>query len=254
MKPKNEELLYFLLWTADSLLRPTWRNLEEPFEAWAARKGLSRRLAELTRQKLIEPHPEPNLDRVVRLTTQGRQLALGGRDPVAEWARPWDGTWRFVLFDLPTGRDAVRQQLLRILRRCRFGYLQKSVWVSPDPTAEIRQALAEIRVQADAFLVIEGKPAAGESDAEIVEGAWDFERINRHYDHYLAVAQKIPSQRSALAAWARREDGAWKSAIQSDPLLPASLLPAGYRGRDAFQRRKEIFARLLAISDATARH
>ena len=44
MKPQTEELLYYLLWSADTLMRPTWRRLEEPFEAWAWRNGLIRRL------------------------------------------------------------------------------------------------------------------------------------------------------------------------------------------------------------------
>ncbi len=32
MRPSTEEFLYFLLWNADSLMRPTWRNLTDPFE------------------------------------------------------------------------------------------------------------------------------------------------------------------------------------------------------------------------------
>ena len=31
--------------------------------------------------------------------------ALGGRDPQEQWARPWDGRWRLVLFDVPTGQN-----------------------------------------------------------------------------------------------------------------------------------------------------
>ncbi|MGH7956900.1 MAG: hypothetical protein ACREH8_07795 [Opitutaceae bacterium] len=247
MRPQTEELLYFLLWTADTLMRPSWRHLMgDSFEAWAWHNGLGRRLGELARQRLIERHPEPDLARVVRLTEQGKQLALGGRDPVKQWSRAWDGVWRFVLFDVPNGRDELRQQLLRVLRRRQFGYLQKSVWVSPDPTSDVRAALGKSRVQADAFLVIEGKPAAGESDAEIVDGAWDFALINRRYEHYLKVAQKPAPPGPRLVDWARRENAAWKAAISADPLLPASLLPAGYRGRAALQHRKQLFASLVA--------
>jgi DNA-binding transcriptional regulator PaaX len=249
MKPRTEELLYFLLWTADTLMKPSWRHLEgDSFEGWAWRNGLGRRLAELAHQQLIERHPEPNLDRVVRLTDKGKQLALGGRDPMEQWSRTWDGIWRFVLFDVPTGHDHLRQQLLRVLRRRYFGYLQKSVWVTPDPTSDVHAVISETRANPDAFLVIEGKPAAGETDAEIVDGAWDFALINRRYEQYLTLLGKPLPATPRLIEWARRENTAWKAALKTDPLLPSRLLPAGYLGREALQRRKAIFSRLAAHS------
>ena len=245
MKPKNEELLYFLLWSADLLLRPTWRNVNDSFESWAWRNGVGRRLAELEREKLLERHPEAALDRIVRLTESGRDLALGGRDPVRAWSRPWDGNWRLVLFDVPSGRDALRQRLLRTLRKRRFGYIQKSVWLTPDTTDDVRSILGESKINPEAFLVIEGRPAAGESDEEIVQGAWDFGLINRRYEHYLSCAKMPPAPGPRLVEWAQRENAAWKAAIRFDPLLPLPLLPSDYRGREALECRKEIFAHLL---------
>jgi hypothetical protein len=66
---------------------------------------------------------------------------LGGRDPEAQWARPWDGQWRLVLFDVPTGQNAQRERLRRYLRDKGFGYLQNSVWISPDPLTAEREVL-----------------------------------------------------------------------------------------------------------------
>lgn len=249
MKAQTEELLYFLLWTADGLLRPGWRNVSDSFEDWAWRNGLARRLAELERQKLIERHPKPDLERVIRLTTSGRVRALGGRDPAARWTRAWDGQWRTVLFDLPTARLDLRQQLWRTLRRAQFGYLQQSVWVSPDLTADVRAVLGTTKVQADAFLVLEGRPAAGETDADIVSAAWDFTVLNARYEQYLAVVAKNPPTDSRLPAWARRENTAWRFALDADPLLPRALLPAGYRGLEAYEARKHVFSRLAAIAE-----
>ena len=247
MKPKNEELLYFLLWTADAFLCPTWRNLNDSFETWSWRNGLGRRLAVLERQRLIERHPDADLRRVVRLTEAGKRLALGGRDPAERWGRSWDGRWRFVLFDIPDRHSHLRLRLRRVLRGRHFGYLQNSIWVSPDPTADVRMVLGDDQVQADAFLVVEGTPAAGESDAEIVTGAWDFGAINQGYERYLSLGRTVPDAGARLIAWTRRENSAWTAALRADPLLPASLLPAGYRGREAFQRRKEILARLAVL-------
>lgn len=248
VKPRTEELLYVLLWTADGFMRPTWRNLTGSFEEWAWSNGVGRRLAELETQQLLERHPEPSLDRVVRLTEDGRRLALGGRDPMACWSRPWDGQWRLVMFDVPTARHDLRQRLLRVLRRQHFGYLQNSVWISPDRVTDLRKAFGDASVHADAFIIMEGRPAAGESDQEIVRAAWDFAQIDRGYEQYLAFARNPPSTGTALVAWARRENTLWKAAIKADPLLPVSLLPPKYRGREALRRRKQLFAKLLSTT------
>ena len=93
------------LWSADRLMRPTFRNLTDSYESWAYRKGLLRRIALLEKQRLIERDPVRPDDRLYRLTWQGRLHALGGRDPLARWSREWDGRWRLVLFDVPTKRS-----------------------------------------------------------------------------------------------------------------------------------------------------
>src|ERR1041385_675509 len=115
MKPKTQELLYFLLWSCDLLMQPTFRNLTDSFEGWAYRNGFHRQLAELERQKLVESQaPASGLsaavsERVLRLTESGRICALGGRDPELHWRRNWDGYWRLILFDLPVTRSADRK-------------------------------------------------------------------------------------------------------------------------------------------------
>jgi len=244
MTPQTEELLYYLLWTADRLMRPTWRNLNDSFETWAWRNRLSRRLAELARRKLIERHPEPSLARIVRLTQQGRHLALGGRDPVNQWNRPWDGKWRLILFDVPEVQSRLRQQFRRVLRQFHFGHLQGSVWASPDPPERVRTLLGESDVEAKALLVIEGRPATGETDQSIVDGAWDFPLIRRRYLRYLSFLDATPPQDSRLIGWSRQENNFWQNAVGVDPLLPRALLPSDYLGFEALRRRQSILAKL----------
>ena len=188
MRASTELFLYDLLFAADTFLRPSWYNVLGPdFDSWAWRKGLTRRLAQLHRQRLVEPHPALATEtaRIVRLTEAGRLAALGGRDPVARWRRPWDRRWRVVLFDLPRDSVALRSKLHRLLRARHFGFLQGSVWVSPDPIDDWPDALADAAPDPEGFIVIEGRPATGESDAAMVRGAWDFAEINRRYDRHL---------------------------------------------------------------------
>jgi hypothetical protein len=44
----------------------------------------------------------------------------------------------------------------------------------------------------------------------------------------------------ALLLWATIEREAWLDAVTNDPLLPERLLPSGYLGQAAWQRRMEV--------------
>lgn len=254
MKPATEEFLYLLLWTADTLLRPSWRNVTggDSFEAWAYRHGLLRRLGELERLKLIETRaPEGSTERLVRLTVAGRESALAGVDPVQAWERPWDGRWRLVLFDVPQRAAHHRVRLRRLLRDRRFGHLQNSVWISPDSPEDIRRRLEGARANVEGLVFFEARPAGGESDQDLVLGAWDFPEISARYEAWNRVADSAPRDRPATAAaaevvrtWAERERAAWAHIVARDPFLPAPLLPTGYPGRSACLRRVRLLRSL----------
>lgn len=257
MRASTEEFLYVLWFTADTLLRPSWQNMLDPgFDGWAWRNGLTRRLAQLEKQKLLEQHPgrASTSERIVRLTEEGRLAVLGGRDPVACWARPWDGRWRILLFDLPFDATALRIKLHRLLRDRHFGYLQGSAWITPDPVVDLRAAVGEAPVDPEGFVVFEGRPVTGESDAAVVGGSWDFAEVNRRYERYLDILRAAPRSIQSggvglerLRAWAERERTGWKQAVTVDPLLPLPLLPADYRGRTAWSSRGETLAGLARL-------
>ncbi|HTZ20474.1 MAG TPA: PaaX family transcriptional regulator C-terminal domain-containing protein [Opitutaceae bacterium] len=258
MQFSTEEFLYFLLWTADTLtMRPTWRNLNDPFEIWVNRNGLSRRLRYLEQEKLLERHPAAELGRVVRLTETGRVAAMGGRDPLERWARAWDGRWRMVLFDLPSKKRGLRMRWWRHLRAAGFGYLQNSVWITPDSLAETERVLARESIAVETLTLFEGRPAGGETDAQLVTGAWDFAQINSLYEQHLRLLRDAPTTAdiAVLHEWVRRERTAWHAAVRLDPLLPQTLLPPDYAGKKAWAARRQAFAKLgqLLVKPAEAK-
>jgi phenylacetic acid degradation operon negative regulatory protein len=247
MKPKTEAFLNFLLWSTDKLVNPTFRNLTDSYESWAYRNGLMREVAQLENWRLVERNSASPDDRMYRLTQQGRLHVLGGRDPQDQWSRKWDGRWRLVLFDVPTTRNTHRDRLRRYLRDKGFGYVQNSVWITPDSLATERQILGDGNVNVESLLLLEARPCAGESDLDIVMGAWDFENINRCYARHLKILGDRPTGtlRSETAAktllrWAAAEREAWLNAVNSDPLLPERILPDGYLGQQAWRRRMEV--------------
>ncbi len=196
---------------------------------------------------MLERDSAASDDRIYRLTWKGRLQALGGRDPQARWSREWDGRWRLVLFDVPTPRNSHRARLRRYLRHKGFGYLQNSVWITPDSLEEERQILVDGKINVESLILLEARPCAGESDAEIVAGAWDFASIKRNYARHLSILDERPARAleneaaaRTLLHWAAAEREAWLKAVTSDPLLPERLLPPDYWGQQAWRRRVEV--------------
>lgn len=245
MQTKTDELLYMLLWGCEMITRPTFRNLSESFESWAYRKGLLRQLQRLERSQWIEAKKGLSGDRLYRLSEAGRLQAMGGRDPEAWWQRAWDGRWRLVLFDVPELQRRSRHELRQYLKSRGFGFLQNSVWVTPDPMSEERETLAGGLLNVKSLILMEGWPCGGESDSEIVAGAWDFVEINRAYARHRKILGQRPdhpveneSDAEAFYEWLQKERRAWMEAVNRDPLLPQALLPPGYLGRTAWKRRQ----------------
>jgi DNA-binding transcriptional regulator PaaX len=124
--------------------------------------------------------------------------------------------------------------------------LQNSVWITPDPVAEQRALLADGRVDVESLILLEARPAAGENDAEIVAGAWDWTAINGRYTRYEASLARRPRRRvsteamaKAFHGWMREEREAWLDALWHDPLLPSSLLPDDYAGLRSWEIRRK---------------
>ncbi|HTY85959.1 MAG TPA: PaaX family transcriptional regulator C-terminal domain-containing protein [Candidatus Acidoferrum sp.] len=249
MNAKSEEFLFLLCWTCETLTHSTFRNLTDSYEGWVYRNGFQRQLQRLAKQQLIERRFDNTGDRLYRLTASGQLRALGGRNPEACWNRTWDGQWRLVLFDLPESRRHKRNQLRRYLRSLCFGYLQNSVWITPDPVNEQCALLADRTVNVESLIFLNARPSAGETDAEIVAGAWDFTELNRRYAQYKNVLHRHPrrslhnlADANNLHRWLKAEREAWLNVMNGDPLLPASLLPPDYPGRVIWRERLAIMA------------
>jgi phenylacetic acid degradation operon negative regulatory protein len=250
MHAKSEELLNTLWWMMDMIGHPTLRNLTEGYEAWAYRNGLFRQVYRLEKAKLIA-RTGPTDQRLYRVTDEGRRVVLGGRNPEEHWARKWDGVWRLVMFDIPLGREDLRARFRRFLREAGVGCLQRSVWISPHPLPALDVELTATKGELKSLLVFEGRPSGGETDAQIVAAAWDFEKINRRYAEHVKQLEQRPGAplrdeagAKAFRRWATAERDAWLAAVQIDPLLPESLLPESYLGCKAWRARQQLASRV----------
>ena len=117
---------------------------------------MARSVHYLTRRGLVEKRRDAE-GWVYALTASGRQRLNRGIDPVARWNRRWDGRWRQVIFDLPARKKALRARLLRWLRANRFGYLQDSVWITPDPLDLSHSAFRDLGMMADMAVFMDSR-------------------------------------------------------------------------------------------------
>jgi phenylacetic acid degradation operon negative regulatory protein len=238
-------------WSLEILSHPTFANLTESFEAWEYRNQIKPRLKSLARSGYVRLEGQ-RAARKMKLTERGRLAALGGMDPLARWRRRWDGKWRLLIFDLPARQTVLRQKLWRWLRSQRFGYLQQSVWISPDPVDGTVLPLKHLKLSPERFTVIEGRPVPPDRDHDLVEGAWDFATINLLYSKVMALCKAV-SQWSESGKptvgqrrqWLTHQRQAWLEAVSMDPLLPLELYPDSYQGKRAYELRAGTFARVV---------
>ena len=243
MKAKTELILYQCLWMADTMMQPSWRKMTASFEEWSYRNGYLRQIQTLEAQGWLESRESSDgLERVYRLTRKGYLRALGGWHPEEQWNRGWDGKWRMVVFDLPERKRGLRNEFRKQLRAARFGGLQGSVWISPDPVHLIAEQLKKTASCCGAMTFFEGVTCCGESDSELVTTAWDFTRVHRDYQNYRSHLAGVPPAgcadfREKLREWGCLERELWSVCIEGDPLLPRQLWPDGYSGEEAWKER-----------------
>ena len=247
---QSRDWLTLLLYGLDLIANPSPAKLVESFESWNYRHCLRPQLRRLERLRLLE-RGERGSGVPYRLTATGRLAAQGGVDPPRRWKRAWDGQWRVLLFDLPSRERLARLRLWRWLRAHRFGYLQNSVWLSPDPPEESILPLRHLNLTPESFAVLASRPEAPNSDIDLVKSAWDFPLINRCYQRVLDLAVRglelanTPDAKPAqLRAWLANEREAWLAALARDPLLPEALLPPDYLGCAAWEQRRVAFTAL----------
>lgn len=184
---------------------------------------------------------------VVRLTEAGLDAVATDIDPEKSWAREWDGKWRVVGFDLPVSKRVLRRRLHDWLHANRFGCLQGSLWVTPLLVEGWETELKDLKIDPSAVSFFQGHPFSWSKDSEIVKKAWNFKEINRLYQDLIDIrtAKESKSSGRAFNSWIRSDNAVLKEVMAKDPFLPKELLPKGYLGMRALNRRSDFFSSLF---------
>jgi DNA-binding transcriptional regulator PaaX len=227
---------------SEALARFAWQMLSGRPPAARELRNLGRTMEALEKRGLVARMENGAWE----LTTRGRARMNAGGAPEERWDRGWSGAWHCLVFDLPAQAHGLRLRLHRLLKTHRLGYLQQSVWISPDPLPDLASIMNGRTPGLGSMLTFRLLPNPGTTDAGIVAEAWDFPAVNEAYAAWQAHVRTVPSPRAkgasvlAFATWSRLEQSLWRRAVRLDPLLPRELVPTGYRGYDAWKERSQL--------------
>ncbi len=214
--------------------------------SYPSRRAYDRAIDRLRRKGFIAYRREKGLDPVLELTAEGKARRPEALRPGRHWDKSWNGIWYVLVYDVSESNRRYREVLRVLLRKLHMGCLQGSVWVTPN---DIRPDYDDLDRSAGlggyAFL-FESRTVLGQPAEDIVDQAWDFDRIEEAQKFYQQVfAENLRRLKNATVSkeeivdLARKEIDAYLSVMKHDPLLPRDLWPAGYMGEEIFLIHQE---------------
>lgn len=158
--------------------------------------------------------------------------------------RPWDGLWHLVIATGAALAPESRERLRRELGWLGFGALGPNLMAHPnaDPLV-LKATLADLGV-ADRVVVMtsrDDRPQALAGLKALIRDGWDLERLSADYQGFLERFRPIvrrlgqkpspePAHAFALRVLAMHD---FRRVLLRDPMLPETLLPAGWAGAEA---------------------
>jgi phenylacetic acid degradation operon negative regulatory protein len=186
------------------------------------------------------------------VTEQGRDGLAAIYQPWKEWRREWGRRWYLLVYDVPESDRHYRNELRRFLKRLRMGYLQHSVWISPDDIRPDYDDLCKAASVSDYAVLFEARTVLGMPASTIVQSAWDFDVLakrHRWYQKEAAQAMKRIEAGSCTLAQIvqiqRMDLAAYRAVMEEDPLLPQSLWPEGYLGPDIYESHRTLQRQII---------
>lgn len=165
--------------------------------------------------------------------------------------RPWSGGWIAVVAWAPGVGRRERDGLREALRVLKLANLQPGVWVRPDNLDLSLEAVLREYGLEEEVLWTRGPLHHGRSDAMLVRDLFHLDRLARAMDR---ACRDLEASEKRLDALSRERalietftvGGRAIKILFDDPLLPAALVPARWRGDELRER----FARYDRIGRA----
>jgi len=192
-----------------------------------------------------------------RLSTSGRRRFADATERIYA-ANPavWGGCWTLVV--LPTTHSPLRERLRRQLQWLGFGQLAPGLLAHPTLSpAETGTQLSHVPGVGQA-LVLGNSNGDAATDRQIVASGWDLTELAGRYRQF---TRRFEPLRAALPRSGGIEPCTafvvrtllvheFRKVHLRDPLLPASLLPAGWIGLAAYDLCRDLYVRVFHAAEA----
>ncbi|HEY3464713.1 MAG TPA: PaaX family transcriptional regulator C-terminal domain-containing protein [Amycolatopsis sp.] len=212
----------------------------------AIRRLAARGLLTVSRSGRTTAYGIPARTSEVIIERTHRMLTFGTTAP------DWDGQWTVVTFSVPEQDRGLRTALRSRLRVLRFAALYDGVWVSPHDLAEpALEALRELDLRsATVFRATEVPGSAAAATA------FDLEPLAREYEGFVDRYEEVltgldaglisPAQALRTRTELRVD---WRRFPETDPDLPAELLPPEWARDRAQKVFLQIYDRLGPLAE-----
>jgi phenylacetic acid degradation operon negative regulatory protein len=215
----------------------------------AMRRLATRGLLTVARSGRTTRYGIPDRTSEVIVERTHRMLTFGATAP------DWDGLWTVVAFSVPEHSRDVRSALRAQLRVLRFAALYDGVWVCPhDRVDQARAVLAELGVTSATVLRASEPPGA--PDAGGPADAFDLEPLGKEYrafvERYEPLLDQVEDGRIGPAEALRLRTALrvdWRRFPETDPDLPADLLPPDWPRESAQRVFVQIYDRLGPLAE-----
>ncbi|MFF4472227.1 PaaX family transcriptional regulator C-terminal domain-containing protein [Streptomyces sp. NPDC001599] len=214
----------------------------------AMRRLATRGLLDTSRSGRTTAYGIPARTSEVIVERTHRMLTFGTTAP------EWDGQWTVVAFSVPEQARGLRTALRSRLRLLRFAALYDGVWVSPhDLGTEAQALLRELGIETATALRCVTVPGTRRGDPA---SAFDLTSLSKEYraftERYEPVLQSLAAGLISPAEALRTRTElrvAWRRFPETDPDLPAELLPSDWDRPRAQQVFLEIYDRLGPLAE-----
>ncbi|MBP2325392.1 phenylacetic acid degradation operon negative regulatory protein [Kibdelosporangium banguiense] len=179
------------------------------------------------------------------LTPPGRKLLTEGARRIYEFGsveEPWDGRWLVLLVSVPESKRDLRHRLRTRLTWAGFGSPEAGVWICPDAgrQQEAAEILSGLELSRGAMSFVAEYGSIGQVGS-MVARAWDLSEVETRYEEFIdEFGTLTPQDGPAVLHAQTMMVHEWRRFPFLDPRLPADLLPANWRGKQAaelFHRR-----------------
>jgi phenylacetic acid degradation operon negative regulatory protein len=190
-----------------------------------------------------------------RLTAVGlTRFAEATRRIYTESPRSWNRRWTLILVPSELGelRDQVRDELTWL------GFGQVSPGVLAHPARELedtRERLRELGVL-DRVIALEAATEDASHDQQFARAGWNLQELAQRYSRFVRAFEPVQARISAAelspeSAFVVRTllIHEYRKIHLRDPLLPATLLPQGWVGADAYELCRKLYARVFAAAE-----